>query len=439
MAFRPANPGHAFRNGKLYSFSSSSIEVIRPWGPGAGAWEKTTKAPGWKGVRPSLRISEMEQTAVAWPMSVQTVETLDEEGRPIQIQVAVPPGYPERQAAAYAGFLALIPVEVRRALRPFYEANWELLRLAQSCGAPFLDLAGSIPALAFALAIRRRLRTPIGPSATIARLLRRRQREIAGKLGFPPTESTVRILRRIPARTLSFWRIYHLRRALADDLLARRLQFAPRLNASVLRLLSGRETAALVTPAFIDEVSRLRSELRTPALARAVIELRQIQAAVQHETTFPLRTTRALALQHDHVVANLGSEPLSAFLARVGPFPPPPFPGKARIEPIATPEELWAEGRAMNHCVAGYADRVETGTTYFYRVMGPERATVALQKKGDYWTLSEVHGPSNRQISHDAYCEIAAWYSESAYEANEALPGGEDDRQQAFEFEEVPF
>ncbi len=110
MTFRPANPGHAFRNGKLYSFSSSSIEVIRPWGPGAGAWEKTTKAPGWKGIRPNLRISEMEQAAVAWHASVETVETLDEEGRAVQI-------------------------EVRRALRPFYEANWELLRLAQSCGA----------------------------------------------------------------------------------------------------------------------------------------------------------------------------------------------------------------------------------------------------------------------------------------------------------------
>ena len=114
---------------------------------------------------------------------------------------------------------------------------------------------------------------------------------------------------------------------------------------------------------------------------------------------------------------------------------------KRKLDSFSTSSiEVIRPWEQMNHCVAGYVDRVEAGPIAFYRVMKPERATAALQKRGDCWTLSEVHGPSNREISHDASSAVAAWHDEDAYETyDEDAPALADDCQQAFAFEETPF
>lgn len=436
MTRRPFKPGHAFRDGKLYSFSEVDVEVIRPWGPGAGAWAKSTQRGIWRGLRPLLSISTMEQVCSEAIREAGTVETLDEAGRPVVVSAPLPPTYAGRRAAAYAECLSAIPEPVRRALRPFRESNWELLRLAQACGSAFLDLVASTPALALALAQRRRLKVPIGPSASVARLLRRRQREIAGRLGFPPTESTVRILRRVPPPTLSFWRLHHLRTALADVELSRRLRFAPRLNASVLRLLCDPAAAPLVTPSFIDEIAGLRSEDKRPHIAQAVLELRELHRGLGHPLPPVLRSARALERDHDVVVRDLVGTPQRESVVAVGPFPSPPLPETDGLTAIASAEELWEEGREMNHCVAGYASRVASGSFYFYRLTSPERATVALHWIKDFWYLSDVRGPSNRDVSRETYRSIAAWHAGAA---GADTPACTDERQDAFDFEDAPF
>lgn len=114
---------------------------------------------------------------------------------------------------------------------------------------------------------------------------------------------------------------------------------------------------------------------------------------------------------------------------------------KRKLDSFSTSSiEVIRPWEQMNHCVAGSADRFVAGTIASYRLMKPERATAAMQKMGDCRTLSEVHGPSNREISHDASSAVAAWHDEDAYETyDEDAPALADDCQQAFAFEETPF
>ncbi|HQP88946.1 MAG TPA: PcfJ domain-containing protein [Thermoanaerobaculia bacterium] len=409
MPTHPPRPGHAFRDGKLYEFTSYDIRVTRAWGQGAGAWVREVEEGGWRGFRPSFSVAAMERACRSARRQAGTLESLDEAGRPVLVEAPLPPTFAGRKALAYEAFLASIPDVVRRAVRRFGEGHWELIRLADRCGEPFLDLVASNPALALALAFRRRLSAPIGPSSAVSRLLRRRQRDIAGRLGFPATESTAHVLRRVPVPTLSFWRLHHLRAALGNEALAERLRFAPRLNASVLRLLCDPAAAPLVTPAFIDEFARRRTEDRGATLARSVLELRELHAALERPRAPVVGSVRALERAHAAAIRELGRAPRRALLAAARPFPPPPLPESQGLEAIRTPDELWQEGHAMNSCVAAYAPRVSDGSIYFYRVASPGRATISVERSARGWRVAEIRGPSNRLVSRSTRLRLDAW------------------------------
>lgn len=430
MTRAPLKPGHAFRDGKLYEFSTYGIRVMRPWGPGAGAWLFDVETGRWRGCIPDLSIGAMERFCRAARRQAGALETLDEEGRAVSIPAPLAPSFAGRKALATEAFLSSIPVEVRRAVRPFAEGQWELLRLADRCGTPFLDLLASNPALALALALRRRLVVPLARTADVSRLLRKRQREVAGRLGFPRAESAVRTLRRVPAATLSFWRLHHLRLALGREDLAGRLRFAPRLNASVLRLLCDPAAAPLVTPAFVEEIARLRTETRSAGIARSVLELRDLHVALQRPRPPIVGSLRALERAHERAVLDLGRAPQRAALAGLYRFPPPPLPDSDGIEAIRTADALWQEGREMNSCAAGYAPLVASGRVFLYRVTSPERATVSVERSPQGWRVAQLRGPSNRAVSRATARKAAAWVeSASSSEAGDATdPGPEWER-----------
>lgn len=427
MTRAPLKPGHAFRDGKLYEFSTYGIRVMRPWGPGAGAWLYEAETGRWRGCIPDLSIGAMERACRFARKQAGTLETLDEEGRAVSIPVPLAPSFAGRKALATEAFLSSIPAEVRRAVRPFAEGQWELLRLVDRCGTPFLDLLASNPALALALALRRRLAVPLARTADVSRLLRKRQRDVAGRLGFPPAESAVRTLRRVPAATLSFWRLYHLRVALGREDLSNRLRFAPRLNASVLRLLCDPAAAPLVTPAFVDEVARLRTETRSAGVARSVLELRDLHVALQRPRPPVVGSLRALERAHERAVLDLGRAPQRAALAGLYPFPPPPLPDADGIEAIRNADELWQEGRDMNSCAAGYAPLVASGRVFLYRITSPERATVSVERSPQGWRITQLRGPSNRAVSRATARKAAAWVeSASSSEAEDESDSGQD-------------
>jgi len=80
-------------------------------------------------------------------------------------------------------------------------------------------------------------------------------------------------------------------------------------------------------------------------------------------------------------------------------FPSPPFKGGDILEPLRTGLMLRREGRKMQHCVAGYAENVLNGKSYFFAWRGKIRATVQLNRSRERrWKLVEALGRENEPL-----------------------------------------
>ncbi len=92
------------------------------------------------------------------------------------------------------------------------------------------------------------------------------------------------------------------------------------------------------------------------------------------------------------------------------PFPPPPLPGTASILPLTRGLDLQFEAQEQNNCVASYDWKVQRGGFYIYRIMAPERATLAIFKASDgCWQRSELKGPNNRKVKRSTVNAVDSW------------------------------
>lgn len=90
-------------------------------------------------------------------------------------------------------------------------------------------------------------------------------------------------------------------------------------------------------------------------------------------------------------------------------FPDPPLPDSATIQAIRNARELRAEGREMNHCVGSYGQPIVSGRLAIYRVLAPERGTLALSGSGGNLRIREFHLSHNRQPSKASWLAVRAW------------------------------
>lgn len=406
MSEREFSIGHGFRDGKLYSFFPPTIEVLRPWGRRFGAWRfRSTR--GWHSFVPAISLQNIESLCRNAARDLRQDAGFDEWGQASLFATSATATYEQRKARAYSLFLAEIPARVRALVRPFRSRDWTMLRLANGCGDPYLELLESTPALAFALAAGR-VPGSLYRCAGVSAQLRRRQRDTAARLGFPPSESTVHLLRKIPRTTLSRRVLVYLRQALAIDGIRMRMCHLPRLNASVLRILCDPELSGAAAHPFLVEVgSRRRDDRRAHAaweLKETVELLRRMDAHPQVFTSM-----NQVSEVHARCVERLGGAAARSWISSSGEFPSPPLPEVDGLEAIRSAPDLSVEGREMNHCVASYSADAATGRMYFYRMLRPARATVALRFTGSSWRLSDVRGPSNAEPGHAVREAVRAW------------------------------
>jgi hypothetical protein len=94
-------------------------------------------------------------------------------------------------------------------------------------------------------------------------------------------------------------------------------------------------------------------------------------------------------------------------------FPDPPLPDCATIQAIRNARELRAEGRQMNHCVGSYEQPIVRGEVAIYRVLAPERGTLALSGSGANLRIREFRLSHNRHPSKDSWQAVRAWVKRS--------------------------
>jgi hypothetical protein len=361
----------------LYRCQANAMERIVPWGPGAGAWRLVGGA--WQPFLPQIDVAALEETV----------------RRP---GAAASPRW-RRRVAACRLLTEQWPREVRDAVRAFPSGHWQLLQFANHGGAAALELLRSNPALAYLAALHE-----------AAGRLGLRRRSLAALCGFPASEHAVRLLRKVPAAWVCGELLEQLRDAMTYERdAAAILTHLAHINSPALNVARDPQLRASLAPACLDRLGRVPA---SAAHCDLVARMRDLLAAGQG-----LRIGSLADLDRPPAAPPAPAPPRRA--GRVTcKFPAPPVAELAaagvRIAAIRSQADLQAESREMNHCAGrdtSYARRVARGRLYFYRMLEPERLTIAIRPAGEGWALDEVRGSRNREARAASRMLIRNWLS----------------------------
>ncbi len=403
----------AFRDGKLYAFEGRRVVVARTW-PDLRAWYKTPARP-WRHTRrwaDRLVGARLFAPGAAPPAAGPAQDAEGQAPAPAGFDTWLE-GVLRAEHGALAAYFDAIPGAERREALRYADRRWHLLALFARCPGA-LELSASNPALAYALASSWVFRRPAvaKPMRAARSLVRRRQREVLGWLGFPPTEAARRILAKIPPPALSVPALLYLRDALGDPAVVKVLSHLPALNAGVLRLATSPRLRPLASPRLLlDLVGDPAQEARPEVFGSLCDTLALARRLGLPERTRPFASLAHLRRIHDDLARRAGGRDWARLRAGLPDrFPPPPWAGTAQVVPLRAPEDLRAEGEAMGHCVASLAPEVASGRAYLYRVLAPARATLSLRCRtpGD-WRVEELRGYGNRAVGPEVRAAVAQW------------------------------
>ncbi|MCW7491980.1 hypothetical protein ND861_04855 [Leptospira sp. 2 VSF19] len=90
-----------------------------------------------------------------------------------------------------------------------------------------------------------------------------------------------------------------------------------------------------------------------------------------------------------------------------------PWQGNLFIQPILNDAILYEEGCVQKHCCFDFAKDIEKGNYFFFKVLYPMRATLAIMKEGKYWIFSEIKAKRNRRVSEKTWQFVKSWLDDN--------------------------
>ena len=178
------------------------------------------------------------------------------------------------ESEAVAAFRKTIPADLVAAVERFPSHQWNLLVLLG--GEPYArDLVHTCPVLAFCVANNHCFRG--GMADTAASLARRHcrqpRKEIAGWLGFPPVESTAKVLARISPEAATPAALLALQVAMRGQPELRKLLLhLPSINAGVMFFASRWRLGGLPTFSLLSEIATSPEELESALTGSLLID-----------------------------------------------------------------------------------------------------------------------------------------------------------------------
>jgi hypothetical protein len=288
----------------------------------------------------------------------------------------------------------------------FPREHWQALNDFSSGYAGAADLIETSPPLAVCLANAATWDTLLASGLQVSNLIKQRRRKICEALGFPGTESVVRILAKIAPEACNIAALMRMRRRFQNPHLVKILSHITQIGEAELRLIAYWEPSTYVSvPLFLELAAKPKTEsFRLLADTELMME--------RSDNIFPpLMSVIDVYRLHGRLVREQQEKEIAT-----SPFPPPPIMGTATIQPILTPQELQEEGRQQNHCVSIYAEEVVDNLAYVYRVLEPERATVSIiRSDDDSWELGEFAGADNSQVSNESMLVVKDWLMERQF------------------------
>jgi hypothetical protein len=295
------------------------------------------------------------------------------------------------------------PQEARDTVRVFPGAQWQLLQLVNLGGAPGLELLRSNPALGY-----------LAATAGAAGQLGLRRRSLAALFGFPETEHAVRLLRKVHAAWISSELLEHLRAAMVEQRDAEAvLTHLEHINPIALQVACDADLRASVAPACLARFSRVPAPVSQCDL---IARMRDLVGTARSRALPPPRIRSLADLDRPPAATRVPARAPRPSQGKALTFPPPPLPDCAaagvRICAIDSQQDLAGESRVMDHCAgrdASYARRVASGQLYFYRMLEPERLTIAIRPALQGWTVEQIRGAHNREPRAASRMLVEKW------------------------------
>jgi hypothetical protein len=405
------SPGFRFKEGKLYAFTEQSVMVLETW-PVLRALRKSDDE-AWQEFAPTFRVVRPYR-----PRKKVSA------GPQLELSLGVPTGSPQthclaaQRRRAFDQFRFSLPKPVAARAEKFQSRQWALLRLFHA-HEQALELARLNPALCFALGNYRKFADATGAVSheEAVAVAARRQREIAGWLGFPATDAVVRVLAKLAPESASVELLRPLRIALRDPAVAKALAHLPHLNAGVVALVLDPQLLDASTAGLLTEIAERAPEKYRADAATLLTDTLGLLRSVHPQRGAPkVQSLDRLRALHDELSME--------YLRRQSPalhdyhLPRPPLRGTPEIVPLRTVAELIEEGRTQSNCVATYAERVQRGGIFIYRVLKPERATLSIVRNpaGD-WEIDQLKLFANQPVSSLTQQWVERWLDECALSA----------------------
>jgi len=378
----------------------TSAERIRPWGPNAGAWQQKSGGD-WRPSCPALDINLMEQLAAA-PSKVPRL------------------GLRRKSRIAACQFLLNAwPMHAREPVRRFPHAHWELLMFLNDGGDAATDLLETNPALAFLAATFAFAERGTGNS-TLPTLLSQKRRALASKFGYADAEASVRVLQKIPPSSVTQPLLDTVREALKDPRSERVLLHATQISPALLTVIRNPALSGRFSPTSLRQLERIGPDLPQLDVIFRLEKLAE-QARLRNLPVPMIRSLRDIDDAYRPPPPGQTGKPVRY---HKGPFPDPPVPETTAIRALRSRQALKKEGAEMSHCIGTnsyYAWQILYGTVYAYRVLWPQRLTLAIRKTGDTWRIGELKGPHDAAPGRFAVNAIEKWLSGESL--SKPLPG----------------
>ena len=420
-------------SGKLYIFDADSMSVLRGW-PIMRAWKKTrVRHPDWIGFRPSLSWLESELLDAGERMeNFRRGVEAGEQLLPLEFRY-------RKDRTPYASemsqwYFETTPREIRDLVRPFRKTKWAMMSFLADGGEPAKELLRNSPAIAFMLAHNRIFHAPAvaRPRRAVRTWLQlgKTRRDLLRWLGFPPAQSTVRLLDKIPRQDLSISALLKIRECLLQPESAKLLRHQPVVDRALLAffdpgirdMLTQKLLGELRTGLLADLTSfRARmstsemTELEKERLQRFWMKERQPVWLLMRDTAAMFRqfspdaplpripSLNTLRRTHDELAERVERKTFRDTVFA------PPLPGNDAILPIADYEMLCEEGRRQHNCAASYARNILAGESFLYRVLKPERCTLEIVPRNGKWEIAQLLAAGNRPPREETVCAVRRW------------------------------
>jgi hypothetical protein len=241
----------------------------------------------------------------------------------------------------------------------------------------------------------------------LEKLLGQKQKHILASLGLRGTAQQVRLLGRFGELGLSKKDMPTMLRVLSNQAACDYLGHQAHLAIDTLRVLDRYPwlpscPARALIPELLDQQTRRW-------LDDSIQMLEDIEPVRQCVSSVSLNRL------HARLINQVNRDRDNRFFRRndsgaLIPLPVPPIPASDKIFPLVCQKQIVSEGREMQHCIAGYIDRVIAGSYYVYRMIQPERVTIGVTIGGSGVPfIDDIRGKCNASPSSRVETMVRSW------------------------------